>query len=101
MVEDEELEAIARRHIDSNQFMTIGTSDEEGVPWVSPVWYAPAHCSRTRRRLPPGWSSSSCWEKAGRSGSRRGDASSPSGRALGGCFWLTTAWRVPVPTRRP
>ena len=42
MVEGEELETIARRDIDSNQFMTIGTADEEGVPWVSPVWYAPA-----------------------------------------------------------
>lgn len=42
MVEGEELETIARRVIDSNQFMTIGTADEEGVPWVSPVWYAPA-----------------------------------------------------------
>jgi predicted pyridoxine 5'-phosphate oxidase superfamily flavin-nucleotide-binding protein len=42
MVEGEELEAIARRVIDSNRFMTIGTADEEGVPWVSPVWYAPA-----------------------------------------------------------
>jgi predicted pyridoxine 5'-phosphate oxidase superfamily flavin-nucleotide-binding protein len=42
MMEGEELEAIARRVIDSNRFMTIGTADEEGVPWVSPVWYAPA-----------------------------------------------------------
>jgi hypothetical protein len=42
MVEGEELGTIARRVIDSNQFMTIGTADEEGVPWVSPVWYAPA-----------------------------------------------------------
>ncbi len=42
MVEGEELGAIARRVIDSNQFMTIGSADEEGVPWVSPVWYAPA-----------------------------------------------------------
>jgi len=42
MVEGEELETIARRDIDSNQFMSIGTADEEGVPWVSPVWYARA-----------------------------------------------------------
>jgi hypothetical protein len=42
MMEGEELEAIARRIIDSNQFITIGTTDEEGVPWVSPAWYAPA-----------------------------------------------------------
>lgn len=41
MVEGEELGAIARRVIDSNQFITIGTTDEEGVPWVSPAWYAP------------------------------------------------------------
>jgi hypothetical protein len=33
--------ATARRVIDSNQFMTIGTADDEGVPWVSPVWYTP------------------------------------------------------------
>jgi hypothetical protein len=31
MVEGEELETIAWRD-----------ADEEGVPWVSPVWYAPA-----------------------------------------------------------
>ena len=38
MVEGEELGAIARRVIDSNQFMTIGSADEEGGdPWVSPV----------------------------------------------------------------
>lgn len=42
MVEGEELETIARRDIDSNQFMTIGTADEERVRWVSPVWYVPA-----------------------------------------------------------
>jgi hypothetical protein len=42
MVEGEELGAIARRVIDSNQFMTIGTADEERVRWVSPVWDAPA-----------------------------------------------------------
>ena len=42
MVEGEELGAIARRVIDSNQFITIGTADEEGVTWVSPAWYAPA-----------------------------------------------------------
>jgi nitroimidazol reductase NimA-like FMN-containing flavoprotein (pyridoxamine 5'-phosphate oxidase superfamily) len=40
-MEGEELETIARRVIDSNQFMTIGSADEDGVPWVSPVWYAP------------------------------------------------------------
>jgi nitroimidazol reductase NimA-like FMN-containing flavoprotein (pyridoxamine 5'-phosphate oxidase superfamily) len=38
----EDLATIARRVIDSNQFMTIGSADDEGVPWVSPVWYAAA-----------------------------------------------------------
>jgi hypothetical protein len=28
--------------IDPNRFMTLGTADEEGVPRVSPAWYAPA-----------------------------------------------------------
>ena len=42
MVEGEELESIAWMIIDPNRFMTLGTADEEGVPWVSPAWYAPA-----------------------------------------------------------
>jgi nitroimidazol reductase NimA-like FMN-containing flavoprotein (pyridoxamine 5'-phosphate oxidase superfamily) len=37
----EDLEAIARQVIDANQFMTIATADDLGVPWASPVWYAP------------------------------------------------------------
>jgi hypothetical protein len=40
MVEGEELGAIARRVIDPNRFMTIGTADEEGVPGSRR--YAPA-----------------------------------------------------------
>jgi hypothetical protein len=32
MVEGEELGAIARRIIDSNQLMTFGTAEEKGVP---------------------------------------------------------------------
>jgi Pyridoxamine 5'-phosphate oxidase len=39
---DQELDAIARTIIDSNAYMTLGTADENGLPWVSPVWYAPA-----------------------------------------------------------
>ena len=35
--EGEGLGAIARRVIDPNQFMTIGTADEEGIPWVPGV----------------------------------------------------------------
>ncbi len=40
--EGEELGAIARRVIDPNRFVTVGTADEERVPSVWPVWYAPA-----------------------------------------------------------
>jgi nitroimidazol reductase NimA-like FMN-containing flavoprotein (pyridoxamine 5'-phosphate oxidase superfamily) len=33
---------IARATIDANRYMTLGTADEMGLPWVSPVWFAPA-----------------------------------------------------------
>jgi pyridoxine/pyridoxamine 5'-phosphate oxidase len=32
--------ADARALIDSNSYMTLGTADESGRPWVSPVWFA-------------------------------------------------------------
>jgi nitroimidazol reductase NimA-like FMN-containing flavoprotein (pyridoxamine 5'-phosphate oxidase superfamily) len=35
-----DLGAIARVMIDSNFYMTLGTADENGRPWVSPVYYA-------------------------------------------------------------
>jgi uncharacterized protein YhbP (UPF0306 family) len=35
------LGAIARAIIDSNFYMTLGTANETGSPWVSPVYYAP------------------------------------------------------------
>jgi Pyridoxamine 5'-phosphate oxidase len=38
----QELGVIAREIIDSGTYMTLGTADESGQPWVSPVWYAPA-----------------------------------------------------------
>jgi hypothetical protein len=38
----EELEAVARDILDANSYLTLGTADEHGVPWVSPVWYAMA-----------------------------------------------------------
>jgi nitroimidazol reductase NimA-like FMN-containing flavoprotein (pyridoxamine 5'-phosphate oxidase superfamily) len=37
-----DLSEIARSIIDSNRYMTLGTADAAGLPWVSPVWYAPA-----------------------------------------------------------
>jgi len=39
--QDLALRAIARAIIDSNFYMTLGTADENGRPWVSPVYYAP------------------------------------------------------------
>jgi hypothetical protein len=31
---------MAKAIIDANSYMTVGTADADGVPWVSPVWYA-------------------------------------------------------------
>jgi hypothetical protein len=30
----------ARKILASNAYMTLGTADASGLPWVSPVWYA-------------------------------------------------------------
>jgi uncharacterized protein YhbP (UPF0306 family) len=38
----EDLGAIARTIIDSNLYMVLGTADESGQPWVSPVYFASA-----------------------------------------------------------
>jgi hypothetical protein len=40
-VTNAELPAMGRELIDTNLFMTLGTADEEGMPWVSPVYFAP------------------------------------------------------------
>ncbi len=32
----------ARAIIDANSYMTLGTADAEGRPWVSPVWFSTA-----------------------------------------------------------
>ena len=37
-----DLGAIARGIIDANLYMVLGTADETGSPWVSPVYYAAA-----------------------------------------------------------
>jgi hypothetical protein len=36
----ERLDDLARKVIDSNRYMTLGTADADGHPWVSPVWFA-------------------------------------------------------------
>jgi uncharacterized protein YhbP (UPF0306 family) len=36
----ERLDDLARKVIDSNSYMALGTAGEDGHPWVSPVWFA-------------------------------------------------------------
>ena len=38
---DADLAAIARGIIDANLYMTLATADENGRPWVSPVYFTP------------------------------------------------------------
>src|SRR5262245_34577681 len=33
-------QAWARQILDSNQYMVLGTVDDQGTPWASPVWFA-------------------------------------------------------------
>ena len=37
-----DLDQVARTIIDGNRYMVLGTADESGRPWVSPVYYAPS-----------------------------------------------------------
>ena len=41
MDRQQDLGAIAKSIIDSNAYLTLGTANEDGRPWVSPVYYAP------------------------------------------------------------
>jgi nitroimidazol reductase NimA-like FMN-containing flavoprotein (pyridoxamine 5'-phosphate oxidase superfamily) len=36
-----DLDAVARGIIDENRYMALGTADETGRPWVTPVYFAP------------------------------------------------------------
>jgi hypothetical protein len=38
----DDLDAHARALIDANLYVTLGTADAEGTPWVSPVYFATA-----------------------------------------------------------
>ncbi len=42
MNQQQDLGAIVRTIIDSNMYMVLGTADESGRPWASPVYYASA-----------------------------------------------------------
>jgi len=37
----EDVAARARAIIEDNAYMTLATADGEGLPWATPVWYAP------------------------------------------------------------
>ena len=41
MTPEQDLGALARSIIHKNRYMTLATADASGLPWVSPVWYAP------------------------------------------------------------
>jgi hypothetical protein len=41
VTEEHDLGAVARSIIDKHRYMTLGTADADGLPWASPVWYAP------------------------------------------------------------
>lgn len=38
----DDLDAHARALIDANRYVTLGTADADGTPWVSPVYFATA-----------------------------------------------------------
>ena len=40
MTSTSELADLARRVIDANRYMALGTADASGHPWVTPVWFA-------------------------------------------------------------
>jgi nitroimidazol reductase NimA-like FMN-containing flavoprotein (pyridoxamine 5'-phosphate oxidase superfamily) len=42
MTNSDELADLARRVIDANRYMALGTADTSGHPWVTPVWFASA-----------------------------------------------------------
>ena len=42
MTHEVDLGALATAIIDANLYMVLGTADEDGRPWASPVYYAPA-----------------------------------------------------------
>jgi len=42
MNEMPDLQSVVKAIVDANQYMTLATADEDGLPWASPVWYAAA-----------------------------------------------------------
>ena len=42
MADDQDQAALGRAIIDASLYMVLGTADADGLPWVSPVYFAPA-----------------------------------------------------------
>jgi uncharacterized protein YhbP (UPF0306 family) len=42
-INQEDLGAVAKEIIDSNMYMVLGTADESGQPWVTPVYFSCAY----------------------------------------------------------
>ncbi len=40
VVREDELSDLARKVINANSYLALGTADRDGQPWVSPVWFA-------------------------------------------------------------
>jgi nitroimidazol reductase NimA-like FMN-containing flavoprotein (pyridoxamine 5'-phosphate oxidase superfamily) len=40
VADHDDLGAAAKAIVDANRYLVLGTADETGLPWVSPVWYA-------------------------------------------------------------
>ncbi|HJV30536.1 MAG TPA: pyridoxamine 5'-phosphate oxidase family protein, partial [Gaiellaceae bacterium] len=40
MSEPADLQSVVKAIVDTNQYMTLATADEDGQPWASPVWFA-------------------------------------------------------------
>jgi pyridoxine/pyridoxamine 5'-phosphate oxidase len=40
--DEQELERFAGELVEASAYMTLATADADGVPWASPVWFAPA-----------------------------------------------------------
>lgn len=43
MTDEQHLGVVAKAIIDAGLYMVLGTADESGQPWVTPVYYAPAN----------------------------------------------------------
>jgi predicted pyridoxine 5'-phosphate oxidase superfamily flavin-nucleotide-binding protein len=48
---ESDLDAVARAVFVGNRYMTLGTADADGQPWVSPVWFAREDYARPALRL--------------------------------------------------